>query len=60
VRRFPNLAVSLILHTVGITLVMVAIVLLLQSFGVRIPEEAVRALVLLAIGLGILAGMRNR
>lgn len=41
---------------------MMAIVLLLQAFGVltNIPESAIWALVLLAIGSGILTGLRNR
>jgi hypothetical protein len=39
-----------------------AVLLLLQSFGLltEIPREAVYALVLLAIGSGILAGVRTR
>jgi len=41
---------------------MMAGLLLLQAFGFlrEIPKEAIWALVLLAIGSGILAGVRNR
>ncbi len=58
--RSPNLAITIFLYVVGILLVMMAIVLLLQAFGTRIPREAVGALVLLAIGSGILAGVRSK
>lgn len=59
--RSPNLALTIFLYTMGILLVMMAIVLLLQSFGVlrQIPKEAIWALVLLAIGSGILTGIRT-
>ncbi|GAB4141029.1 MAG: hypothetical protein Fur0046_16870 [Cyanobacteria bacterium J069] len=60
--RSPNLAITIFLYVAGILLVMMAVLLLLQSFGVltEIPREAVYALVLLAIGSGILAGVRRR
>ncbi|HIK43104.1 hypothetical protein HPC62_05005 [Thermoleptolyngbya sichuanensis A183] len=60
--RSPNLAITIFLYVAGILLVMMAILLLLQSFGLltEIPREAVYALVLLAIGSGILAGVRRR
>ncbi|GAB4458742.1 MAG: hypothetical protein OHK0037_03020 [Elainellaceae cyanobacterium] len=60
--RSPNLAVTIFLYVAGILLVMMAVLLLLQSFGLltEIPKEAVYALVLLAIGSGILAGVRRR
>lgn len=62
VGRSPNLAVTIFLYTTGILLVMMAALLLLQAFGFlqEIPKEAIWALVLLAIGSGILAGVRNR
>jgi hypothetical protein len=62
VGRSPNLAITIFLYVAGILLVMMAILLLLQSFGLltEIPREAVYALVLLAIGSGILAGVRRR
>lgn len=60
--RSPNLAITIFLYIAGILLVMMAIVLLLQAFGVltNIPRAAIAALVLLAIGSGILAGIRSR
>ncbi|MBD2465643.1 hypothetical protein H6G89_32130 [Oscillatoria sp. FACHB-1407] len=60
--RSPNLAIMIFLYIAGILLVMMAIVLLLQAFGVltNIPRAAIGALVLLAIGSGILAGIRSR
>jgi divalent metal cation (Fe/Co/Zn/Cd) transporter len=62
VGRSPNLAITIFLYIAGILLVMMAVLLLLQSFGLltEIPKEAVYALVLLAIGSGILAGVRRR
>lgn len=61
-RESPNIGIRIFLYTAGILLVMMAIVLLLQAFGVltNIPESAIWALVLLAIGSGILTGLRNR
>ncbi|WP_448600778.1 hypothetical protein [Thermoleptolyngbya sp.] len=60
--RSPNLAITIFLYVAGILLVLMAVLLLLQSFGLltEIPREAVYALVLLAIGSGILAGVRRR
>ncbi len=60
--RSPNLAITIFLYVAGILLVLMAVLLLLQSFGLltEIPREAVYALVLLAIGSGILAGVRTR
>jgi hypothetical protein len=62
VNRSPNLGVTIFLYVAGILLVILAIVLLLQAFGVltNIPRAAIWALVLLAIGSGILAGIRSR
>jgi hypothetical protein len=60
VSRSPNLAITIFLYTAGILLVLMALVLLLQAFGVVIPKEAIWALVLLAIGAGILRGIRSR
>lgn len=60
--RSPNLAITIFLYIAGFLLVMMAVLLLLQSFGLltQVPREAVYALVLLAIGSGILAGVRRR
>lgn len=59
-RHSPNLGVTIFLYISGILLVMMAIVLMLQAFNVRVPESAIWAVVLLSIGAGILAGIRNR
>lgn len=58
----PNIGIRIFLYVAGILLVMMAIVLLLQAFGVltNIPRSAIWALVLLAIGSGILSALRNR
>lgn len=59
-RRSPNLALTIFLYIAGILLVFMAGVLFIQAFAkVPIPREAIMALVLLAIGAGILAGVRR-
>lgn len=55
----PNLAVKIFLYIVGTMLIFMAIVLILQAFGVQIPKEVIYGLVILAIGSGILAGVRR-
>jgi TRAP-type C4-dicarboxylate transport system permease small subunit len=61
VRRSPNLALSIFLYIAGILLVMMAAVLLIQTFAkVTVPTTAIWALVLLSVGAGILAGVRSR
>ncbi len=56
--RRPNLAVTTFLYVAGSLLVVLAIILLLQAFGVlQFPQEAIWALVLLAIGAGILSAV---
>lgn len=61
VGRSPNLAITIFLYCAGILMVMMAVVLLLQSFGLlqNLPRSAVGALALLSIGTGILAGMKS-
>jgi small-conductance mechanosensitive channel len=61
-RRSPNLGLRIFLYSAGILMVFMALLLLFQSFGVftNLTRLAVWALVLLAIGLGILVGMRTR
>jgi hypothetical protein len=60
VRRSPNLALTIFLYVAGILLVLMAAVLLFQTFAkVTIPTTAIAALVLLAVGAGILAGVRR-
>ncbi|KAF3887404.1 MULTISPECIES: hypothetical protein [Nostocales] len=60
--RPPSLGVSIFLYITGILLVILAIILLLQAFGVvkNIPKEAIWGLVLLSIGSGILTAIRRR
>jgi uncharacterized membrane protein YccC len=59
VNQSPNPAVRIFLYIVGTLLVFMAIVLILQGFGVVVPREIIYALVVLAIGSGILAGVRR-
>lgn len=56
-----NLFVTIFLYIVGILLVMMAVLILLKGLGFvpTIPEYVVWALVLLAIGLGILGGLQK-
>lgn len=59
-KRSPNLALTIFLYIAGILLVLMAAVLLIQAFAkVTIPTNAIWALVLLAIGSGILAALRR-
>lgn len=54
----PNLAITTFLYVAGSILVVLAIILLLQAFGIlQFPQEAIWALLLLAIGAGILAAV---
>lgn len=58
--RRPNLAITTFLYVAGSLLVVLAIILLLQAFGIlQFPQEAIYALVLLAIGAGILAAVNR-
>lgn len=61
-KESPNIGIRIFLYVAGILLVMMAFVLLLQAFGflTNIPRSAIWALVLLAIGSGILSALRNR
>jgi len=56
-----NLAVRIALYVVGILLVMMAGLILLKGLGLvpTIPEYVVWALVLLAVGVGIIGGLRS-
>jgi hypothetical protein len=58
----PNLGIRIFLYVAGILLVMLAILLLFQAFGylTNIPRSAIWALVLLAIGSGILSALRTQ
>ena len=60
--RSPNLAITILLYIMGTLLIILAVLLLLQAFGVlpNIPQSALWALVLLSVGSGILAGIRSR
>jgi hypothetical protein len=65
-RRTPNLGVRIFLYCAAFLMVVMAVLLLLYASGAsdRIPwissPTAIGALVLLAIGAGILTAMRNR
>ncbi|MFE4107881.1 hypothetical protein [Almyronema epifaneia] len=56
-----NLAIRIFLTTLGVILVLAAIILLLRGFGVisQIPGYVIWALVLIAVGTGILGGLRS-
>lgn len=58
----PNLGIRIFLYITGILLVMMAILLLFQAFGylTNIPRSAIWAIVLLAIGSGILSALKAR
>jgi hypothetical protein len=60
--QLPNLGIRIFLYSAGTLLVFMAIILLFQAFGVltNIPRLAISALALLALGIGILTGMRSR
>ncbi|MDX2231059.1 MAG: hypothetical protein NW220_15575 [Leptolyngbyaceae cyanobacterium bins.349] len=60
-REPVNLFIQIILYTLGILLVMMAVLILLKGVGLvpTIPEYVVWALVLLALGTGIIGGLRS-
>lgn len=57
----PNLVVTIVLYTVGILLVMIAVLILLKGLGLltTLPDYIIWALVLLALGTGIIGGLRS-
>ncbi len=59
VNESPNVAVKIFLYIIGTLLVFMSIVLIVQAFGVQVPREVIYGLVVLAIGSGILAGVRR-
>jgi hypothetical protein len=59
VNQSPNVAVKIFLYIIGTLLVFMSIVLIVQAFGVQVPREVIYGLVVLAIGSGILAGVRR-
>ena len=60
--RPPNMITSISLYTGGLLLIIFAILLLLQAFGVvpAVSNTVYIALVLLAVGCGLLYGLGNR
>ncbi|MEL6223580.1 MAG: hypothetical protein AAFQ57_15520 [Cyanobacteria bacterium J06626_14] len=58
----PNLAVTITLYTAGILFVIFAILLLLQAMGLipGVSNTVYVALVLLAVGCGLLYGVASR
>ncbi|NER79254.1 MAG: hypothetical protein F6K42_06660 [Leptolyngbya sp. SIO1D8] len=60
-RSNSNLAIMIVLNIVGVMLVMGAIILVLRGLGwiSQIPDYVVWALLLLALGVGILGGIRT-
>lgn len=59
--RPPNLFVNILLYTLGVFLVMAAVLLVLRGVGwlAQIPDYVIGAMILLAIGVGILGGLRS-
>jgi hypothetical protein len=57
----PNLAVTIVLYTIGILLVMTAVLILLKALRLvtTLPNDVIVALVLLAIGSGIIGGLQS-
>lgn len=60
-RSNSNLAMTILLNIVGVMLVLTAILLLLRGLGWinQIPSFVVWSLVLAAVGIGILGGVRS-
>lgn len=56
-----NVALMILLNVVGVMLVMGAAILLLRGVGLiaQIPEYVIWAMLLLALGIGILGGIRT-
>jgi len=56
-----HLVVRIILYIVGISLVLLAVLIVLKGVGLlpTIPEYVAWALVLFALGAGIIGGLRN-
>ena len=61
-RRKPNLITTIGLYTGGVLLVIFAVLLLLQATGLvpAVSNTVYLALVLLAVGCGLLYGIGNR
>jgi hypothetical protein len=60
-RGNSNLAMTILLNIVGVMLVLAAGILLLRGIGWinQIPSYVIWAMVLLAVGIGILGGIRS-
>lgn len=56
-----RLVITITLYTLGILLVIMAVLILLKGFGwlPAIPDYVAWALVLLAVGIGIIGGLRS-
>ena len=61
-RNRPNMVTTIGLYTGGLLLVIFAVLLLLQAFGVvpAVSNTVYIALILLAVGCGLLYGIGNR
>jgi hypothetical protein len=61
VDKFPSLLIRIGLHILGISLVIMAILIVLKGIGwvTKIPDYLAWALVMFAIGGGILGGLRS-
>lgn len=57
----PNLVTTIVLYITGIFLIIVAVLLILQAIGIvsNIPNTVYLALLLFAIGSGLLYGIKR-
>jgi hypothetical protein len=61
VNRTPNQGITILLYIVGIALVIAAVLVVLKGAGVlkQIPDYVIWALILFAVGAGILSGINS-
>lgn len=57
----PKLGTTVVLYSLGIALVVIAIIILLQGFGIlsAIPTYVIWSLVLFTVGIAIIAGVKT-
>lgn len=60
-RDLSGLILSIVFYTLGIMLVLLAVLILLKGLGwlTSIPDYAVWALVLFSMGVGLIGGIRS-
>lgn len=57
----PNLGISIALYTVGILMVVTAVLILLKALGLltTLSNDVIVALIMLSVGIGIISGIRS-